>query len=137
MLQNRRGAYKFAPFRTIYTQIRKSAPQNLIFAYIVEDISVPCITYYTQFKDSPACNLAFAYKLDPFATDCTQSCGDVLQNRRAAYKSIPFRTDYTQIRKSTPQNLIFAYKMEGSSVPCIAFYTQFKDSPALKFCICV
>ena len=47
-------------------------------------------------------NFAFAYKLDPFTTDYTQSCGNVLQNRRTAYKFAPFRTDYTQIRKSAP-----------------------------------
>ena len=41
MLQNRRGAYKFAPFRTDYTQLRKNAPQNPIFAYKVEGVSVP------------------------------------------------------------------------------------------------
>ena len=115
MLQNRRTAYKFAPFRTIYTQIRKSTPQNLSFAYKVEDVSVPAARFIRSLKIRRPSNPAFAYKLVPFITYYTQVSRDALQNRRIAYNSIPFTTYYTQIREDVLQNLDFAYKAEGAS----------------------
>ena len=50
ILQNRDSAYNSILFRTICTRIRKSAPQNLSFAYKIEDVSVPAALFIRKYK---------------------------------------------------------------------------------------
>ena len=73
-------AYKSIPFRTDYTQSCEDAPQNHIFAYKVEDISVPAAHFIRSLEIRRPSNPAFAYKSIPFRTDYTQSCEDAPQN---------------------------------------------------------
>ena len=122
-LQNRKIAYNSIPFATDYTQSCEDAPQIHIFAYKVEDISVPTALFIRSLEIRHPSNPTFAYKLDPFITDYTQVSRDALQNRKIAYNSIPFATDYTQSCEDAPQNHIFAYKIRGVSVPLPHFQT--------------
>ena len=102
----------------------ENALQNLVFAYKVEDISVPAAHFIRSLKIRRPSNPAFAYKLVPFITYYTQVSRDALQNRRTAYNSIPFATDYTRILEKAQQNLDFAYKAEG----CLRPFTSFSDT---------
>ena len=107
------------------TQILKKALQNLdfavlqnpIFAYKVEDISVPAAHFIRSLEIRHPSNPTFAYKLVPFITYYTRVSRDALQNRRIAYNSIPFATDYTQSCEETLLNFTFAYNSEGHLRP--------------------
>ena len=71
----------------------EDALQNLVFAYKVEDISVPAAHFIHSLEIRRPSNPAFAYKLVPFITYYMQVSRDALQNRKIAYNSIPFATE--------------------------------------------